>query len=372
MSKPRVLLVMHELSRTGAPIVALRVFDALRDELDIRVVARTGGPLEESFRERFPLVVLRPTVPAGAAIGRIRAAWYQGFDGKWRPDAVYVNGAPALPTLTRLKAVTRRRPPVIAHVHEGPVYLAGVEREFPGFIGTLPDRYIAVSAFVRDGLVSDFGVDPRSVSVIPPPVGDEWLASPILATGPSADRPLVIGGTGVPSWTKGVELWLLTAEELVKRSPGRFRFLWVGTRDDEASRQAMAMAWKLGIAQDVEFIAQTTDPRPYYERMDVFLLSSWEDSSPLVVLEAMAMGKAVVCIAGAGGAAEEVGDTGLVVGRFAPTAIADGIESLVPDGIARLGVAARARVAESYRLGPIAECVRAEIEQAAPGRSRRS
>ncbi len=120
LTRPRVLLVMHELSRTGAPMVALRLFEALADELDIRVVARSGGPLEASFRRAFPLAVLRPDIPGAGALGRFRAVTFGLLEGSWRPDVVYVNTVAALPTWNRLWAVRRHRSAGVAACARGP------------------------------------------------------------------------------------------------------------------------------------------------------------------------------------------------------------------------------------------------------------
>jgi glycosyltransferase involved in cell wall biosynthesis len=91
--------------------------------------------------------------------------------------------------------------------------------------------------------------------------------------------------------------------------------------------------------------------------MDIFLMSSWEDPSPVVVLEAMALGRPVVCFQGSGGPPEELADTGVVVEDFSPVAMADAIESLAgaPDRRASLGAAARERVRQHFALDLIAD-----------------
>src|SRR5271157_3232827 len=63
--KPRILLLLHDLSRTGAPRSGLDTFDAMRDDFDVRVIAPIGGPLEEDCRALGPLDILAEIMPHG-------------------------------------------------------------------------------------------------------------------------------------------------------------------------------------------------------------------------------------------------------------------------------------------------------------------
>ena len=77
--KTRVLLLLRELSRTGAPRVALDALDAMRDEVEVRTIAPLDGPLAEDCRAIRPL----PSSPSGcrATSGRGRMAVLRGDDG---------------------------------------------------------------------------------------------------------------------------------------------------------------------------------------------------------------------------------------------------------------------------------------------------
>ena len=345
---------MHELSRTGAPMVALRLFEALARDFDIRVVARSGGPLEAAFRRTFPLTVLRPTIPGAQAAGRLRAAMFQLVEQSWRPDLVYVNTVAALPTWARLAAVRRHGPPVILHVHEGPTYQAEVEREFPGLIRGEPDRYIAVADWIADRLAREFRVASESITVVRPPVGIDWLEPDVSTPERPAPGVITVGGAGVPSPVKGTDLWLQTAADLIARAgpAGRYRFLWVGAGDNEGTRQMQREIERLGLNEPVRLEPHSEDVRGQFDSMDIFLMSSREESASLVVLESMALGRPVVCFAGSGGPPELVGDGGVIVQEFSAAAAADAIEALATDDSRRreLGLAGRERVTTVYSL----------------------
>src|SRR5664280_3746000 len=106
--------------------------------------------------------------------------------------------------------------PVVLHVHELGSALASYQRDFPELILSAPDLYAADSAAVAHDLVHQLGVPSDAVSVVTP-----YLLPPFLEASPTSraiDRtPLIVGGAGNPSWTKGIDLWLLAAREAVDR-----------------------------------------------------------------------------------------------------------------------------------------------------------
>ena len=123
-------------------------------------------------------------------------------------------------------------------------------------------------------------------------------------------------------------------------------FRWVGMVDNAEARAAKLEARKLGIEGIVKFIPRTERPLDEYRKFDVFAMTSWEDPCPLVVLENMALGKPIVCFAAGGGAAEEVGNGGVIVPEFSPEMMAAAVAELAQDSTRRkaLGREARSRV----------------------------
>src|SRR5205807_10339701 len=61
MIKPKVLLLMHALSRTGAPKIALEAFEAANGQFNVRIAAGiTGGFLSRSQRLAPTVLFERP------------------------------------------------------------------------------------------------------------------------------------------------------------------------------------------------------------------------------------------------------------------------------------------------------------------------
>lgn len=86
-----------------------------------------------------------------------------------------------------------------------------------------------------------------------------------------------------------------------------------------------------------------------YERSSIFVFPSEAENFPVVLLEAMAAGLAIITTEGTG-CAEVVGDAGLLIPAKNPQAITRAIRQLIddPDLRRRLGVAARRRIEENF------------------------
>lgn len=113
------------------------------------------------------------------------------------------------------------------------------------------------------------------------------------------------------------------------------------------------LARSLGVADRVLFLGVRKDVPDVLRAADVFALTSVSEAASLTLLEAMATGLPVVATA-VGGNPEIVRHEreGLLIPRGDPAACADAFHRLLrdPDLAARLGVAARRRVEERYRL----------------------
>jgi glycosyltransferase involved in cell wall biosynthesis len=152
---------------------------------------------------------------------------------------------------------------------------------------------------------------------------------------------VVIGGVFRFAAEKEPLLWLDAAALVAARLPSA-HFVLFG--QGHLLPEMRAHAARLGIAERVTFAGVTDDPLSAIGMMDVFVLTSSGEGLPNVLIEAQAMGTAVVCTA-AGGAPEAVADglTGTVVQRRDAAAIAEAVLALAVD---------RAALARARREGP--------------------
>src|SRR5271157_3686414 len=354
--KTKVLLLLHELSRTGAPRIALDALVAMRDEVEVRTIAPVGGPLAEDCRAIGPLSIISQWLPGNVwqrAYGRFeRRRWFREFH-RWAPDLIYINSVAALP-------IARWAPlpevPAILHVHELHSHLEPIMRMYPDLMVQRPTRYLAVSEIVLQALVIECGIERNRIAVIHPFVSAQFIdGASSNQTGRSADCDLVVGGSGAPGWRKGTTLWLQMAAEVRRLVGPSARFVWVGVPEwpDDAWYEGAKFrreAHLMGLDDMVEFIPPTPKPMEHFAGFDIFAMTSWEDPCPLVVLENMGLAKPVVCFAGGGGAPEVVGDTGVIIPDFDPHAMARAIADLAadPEQRARLGALARQRMLANF------------------------
>ena len=360
MRKIKVLLLLHDLSPTGAPKLAVSAFERFQDQIELRTISYHGGPLRDRVRALGPVQTLvsfqwpggMPTPRAlllflghrSLSVGKARV--WSRLVRRWKPDVVYVNSVAGLLAAKRLSLPPA---PVLLHVHELDSFLYPMSRDAPALLLGLPDRYVAVSSAVADALTGRYGIDKDKVVVLPAFV--EAFPLPDSALPRPEDTRLVVGGAGVVSWVKGVPLWLLMAAEVKKQlGAGRVRFVWVGMVEDEEGWRFREMARKLHLTDDIELVPFTPRPLDHYAGFDIFALTSWEETASLAALENMLLQKVVVCFAGAGGPPEFVGAAGIIVPEFSPPDMAAAIVALAEDPARRvmLGEAARRRVLDNF------------------------
>lgn len=133
---------------------------------------------------------------------------------------------------------------------------------------------------------------------------------------------------------------------------GRVRFLMVG-RDLDANNQTLGR-WidNTGYADRFVLLGERDDAAVCLAAMDIFCLSSRTEAFPNVVGEAMAIG--LPCVAtNVGDVAVLLADTGVVVQKADPDALARGVSALIARGPAyrfALGQQARERIRSNYSM----------------------
>jgi glycosyltransferase involved in cell wall biosynthesis len=150
---------------------------------------------------------------------------------------------------------------------------------------------------------------------------------------------------------KGIAEFAAAAQSLAGRWP-QARFVAVGPHDPglpHAVKAEALAAWKR--AGVVEFVGGVKDVRPWLAACSVFVLPSYREGTPRSVLEAMAVGRAIVTT-DAPGCRETVvpGENGLLVPprESAPLALAMERFLLEPELIPRMAEASRCLVEEKY------------------------
>ncbi len=152
---------------------------------------------------------------------------------------------------------------------------------------------------------------------------------------------LAVGAVGRLSPEKGFDLLIRAAAQLIHG--GTDLDIAIAGEGAEGPR-LQALAAELGIASRLRLLGHVADPRPVYEALDVFALSSRREGLPNVVLEAMAL-EVPVLATRVNGVPRLVraGVNGFVVAPESVDELAGGLSRLLGDAELRARLAAAGR-----------------------------
>ena len=227
----------------------------------------------------------------------------------------------------------------------------------PRLVVALADEIVVVSRSVYEETFAPIGVRPDRVTVVPNagpdpavfrPDGREEEVRRELGAG---DGPLVVLVAKLGR-RKGHDVLLKAAPAVLRAFPDAM-FAIVGGELEGAhharyAQQLRRLPARLGIEQHVVFTGYRTDVASIMGAADIVThCSTFPDPFPGVVLQAMALGRAVIA-SNIGGPCEQIepGVSGHLVPPDDPSALADAITSLLgnPETRGSLGAAARSRV----------------------------
>jgi glycosyltransferase involved in cell wall biosynthesis len=158
----------------------------------------------------------------------------------------------------------------------------------------------------------------------------------------------------------------LRAASLVSEEHPETHFLLAGRGVDGGNRELRRLVQELGLARRTHMLGERHDIPRLTAALDIFSLSSYCESFPTVIGEAMAC--AVPCaVTDVGDAALIVGDTGRVVPPRNARALADAWSVMInldDEGRAAMGRVARSRVRELFPLKSMARSYEALYEAA--------
>jgi glycosyltransferase involved in cell wall biosynthesis len=191
-------------------------------------------------------------------------------------------------------------------------------------------------------------VHPDLITIIPNAMTStsEPLADASLPT-ELRERPLV-GVVARLQPEKGVENFLRAAARVAAKFP-EAHFVVAG--DGPLRQELVALSEDLGLRERVRFLGFRSDASELMKSLDVLVVPSLTEGSPLATLEAMAAGVPVVASA-VGGIPDQIRHDreGLLVPPGDAAAISDALLTLLrdPARASRLGEAARRRVASRF------------------------
>jgi glycosyltransferase involved in cell wall biosynthesis len=250
-----------------------------------------------------------------------------------------------------------RVPVVVSHEHgsalEGKIGRKLLER---AFVAPLSTKMLAVSEWDRRNIVELEGIDPDKIDVLPngipapPPEGPD--VRPEFGV---PDGVPLIGAVGRLFPEKGYDD-LLRAVAVIRQRGLDLRCLILG--DGPQEHELREVIAGLGIGEEVLMPGRRSDVPDVIRALDVAILCSRREGSPLAMLEYMAGGVPIVATA-VGGVPELITDAvhGLLVKPADPAELADAVQRLLADRefAGRLGAAAQERQRAIYDIDVVVE-----------------
>jgi glycosyltransferase involved in cell wall biosynthesis len=359
-TKRTVVVVSHEASRTGAPILALNLVQKLARKYNVVSIVLGGGALLNNFQAASVAVyqlkrwdTRRVTDAAIAEICRVH-------------DVVYaiVNSAESRNVLPGLKECGV---PVVTLLHEFAAYTKP-KTSFSGIFDNSDQVIFSTRITLENALEileitrgSMIHVLPQGKCIVPPGGDDKddthermWLRG-ILRPSDVSEREFVVLGAGTIEPRKAVDLFIECATRVINGPGGkRFRFVWIGSGFDPENGGNISVyladqVARAGIRAQIDFVRPTSAIEYAYELCDALLLSARLDPLPNVAIDAITLGKPVLCFERTTGIADFLVDAGLgesCVAQYLDTRdLAEKLRALALDEALRTSVSAKAREA---------------------------
>ncbi len=356
----RIIFVGHEATRTGAPIILLRLVEhaAASGLVECVTVLAAGGPLVDAYAAAGHVLLPKP---GDAEADTVRYVLDRFADDP--PSAAIVNTI-VTPDLAAAFAAAGVAVHVLVH-ESADMY----PRDQLAAVARSADRLIFASRHTAERFQARTAVDGCAIEVAHSGVTSSPGRGTVTTT--AATDELVVLGCGTMSWRKGVDRFVTVARKTLARLPadpsvplGRVRFDWVGGRlppSHEGAEFWAAFEIELhGLRDRVRLVDEVADLGPLYAGAAVFLMTSRADPFPGVALEAMSAGLPVIAFADSGGAPEALaGGAGIVVPYDDTDAMADALAGLLatPERRRAIGKVALAKVAADYRFADYAAAI---------------
>ena len=327
-----VLLIVHESSRTGAPILAWNLVIKLRQKYNVIVLLMQGGEFTSVF-EQDADILLGPVGAPDCWDGLEARFIVKEIVGRYSINFVIAN---SVETRNFAVELAKHTVPVVTLVHEFATYYRP-----HGMLHDLfqwSSRVVFPAGLVRSVAELEYDVLrgrgseilPQGRSLVPQAPADERRTSfdgKDVVRGAAKDpggvegvlaklRPkgyqdaFLVLGMGTVQQRKGVDLFIAAAAAAKRLAPDRlFRFIWIGHGyepevDLNYSVYLHAQIQHSGLVDDLEIIDNVSDPNVVYAEMDALMLSSRLDPLPNVSIDAALQGIPVVCFDNASGFAE--------------------------------------------------------------------
>jgi glycosyltransferase involved in cell wall biosynthesis len=304
-----ILMVSHEASRSGAPILTLNISQQLSRNYNIVVLLLGDGPLTDSFLQAGAAVIsahsLKETPDfCTLVIDQLCKSYNFKF--------AIVN---SIESRLVTPALANKFIPTVSLIHE---FAACYKRPYDVFkIAALWSTELVFSAkLTLESAISEYPeLSKRHSHILPQgrsilPKGDlsdkqlqheeQNLRESIRPHGSAGDL-IVVLGAGYVNFRKGVDIFIECAARVLRSADGKkFRFVWIGQGYDPINDAGYSVYLadqirRCNIQDHVIFLEETALIETVYTEANLLLLSSRLDPLPNVAIDAMEHKIPVLC-----------------------------------------------------------------------------
>lgn len=307
-ARPTCMICVHELSKTGAPIVGRDIVRSAAETHNVVVASLRGGVLLEAFRDEACVVIVSD-----------RPAEEMGYFSHPALDAVSFAVLNSVECFSFQKLLVSRDIPSAHYLHEYTEYTRPASKLA---ITTLfADLLVFSSEQVRAswrGVFADENINQERDTIIVPQhdlefgavsqgAFDKARASLSRAIGRDCTGKRVIFGAGHAQWRKGTDLFVMTAQIAAEQDPDSI-YVWIGDGLNHEDvyfgtwiDKHMVEAGANDPGGNLFFIPAGPEYHNVCRAADAMFLSSRLDPLPNVVFDATRFGCRVVLFADASG-----------------------------------------------------------------------
>jgi glycosyltransferase involved in cell wall biosynthesis len=347
-SRPlRLLLVVDALEVGGAERQVVDLAVALRqDGYEVTVACSVAGDLSDVLEEAS--VPVRPLVRR-LAKRRLSVAYTWRLRQLLKRERFNLVHAHIYASVAAAAIATLGMDvPLVITEHTEASWQTWRARWVSWWVYRRVEHIIAVSTPIRRRLIERDDVHPDLITIVPNAVvstSEPHASAPLPAE--LRERPLV-GVVARLQPEKGVPNFLKAATRVAPQFP-EAHFVVAG--DGPLRQELVALAEDLDLSKRLHFLGFRSDASALMRSLDVLVVPSLTEGSPLVTLEAMAAGVPVVASA-VGGIPDQIrhDKEGLLVPPGDTGAIGDALLALLrdPDRARRLGEAGRRRATSQF------------------------
>jgi len=319
-SRDTVLVVSHEASRTGAPILSLNIVQNLQKKYNVVSVLLGPGSIAECFCNASTFLV--GPLPAGSCYGSpvLVARAIDQVAKLYKIKFAIVN---SIVSYAALPALARWFIPTISLIHEFSTYSRPRGILLEAILWS--NELIFSASMTHENAVIDYPeLENHPFHIIPQghcafPIVESDAASlakedtrvikALRPEGLPADTVVVLG-VGSVEIRKGVDLFINCAASVVQSCRDKnFRFVWIGNGYDpdvdmQYSIYLAEQIHRAGLQDHIFILEETSSIEAAYKAANILLLSSRMDPLPNVAIDAMIFKLPLVCFENSTGIAD--------------------------------------------------------------------